>query len=59
VLLGVAALVSRRESGGKGLAITGLALGILWSGLLLLMILYVSSHFCGTPPKPPDPGPLF
>ena len=56
VLLGVTALVHRREAGGKGLAIIGLVLGILWSGILLLMIIYVSTHFCGTTPKPSDPA---
>ncbi len=46
-LLGIIALLHRREPKGRWMAIAGLILGILWTVLVLLVISNIATHFCG------------
>jgi len=45
-LLGIIALLHRREPKGRWMAIAGLVLGILWTVLVLLVILSIATHIC-------------
>jgi len=64
IVLGVLALVRDRKATGKPMAIAGIVLGVLWTALLVLLVLWIAGwgglggH--GTRPyTPPDAEPIF
>ncbi|MBM4036038.1 MAG: DUF4190 domain-containing protein [Planctomycetes bacterium] len=62
-LLGIVALLNRKEPKGRGMAIAGLVLGLVWTLLLFFAILYMVAHPWGEmferPPSSHPAEPLF
>ncbi len=62
VLLGIVGLLDRKATQGRGMAIVGLVLGLLWTLLLLLVLVAILAAIAelGALPSPASPRePLF